>query len=215
MIVPFMTPNEVYKEVMNDYEYVSRKSLTQVQLAQKEMLRKGIEQQSFSITCKTPRRNEWNILCKATREGTKKSYYIKSADKVGLVAYSLLFNHRDTGEMDIYLMKYYKHFFDRYNQRMALGFNETSKTIKHFFKNNFEFTLGETDIIENNIACSPLIFAEGLGMSWKNEDQKTYHVKTFVAAHMFTTGQRELVQNLTNDEEGWFTIKLEHLKKAV
>jgi hypothetical protein len=217
MLVPSMTLNEVYKELTNDFEYIKRKGSAQGKLLQKEMIRKGIKQQTIFTTCKSSRRNEWNIVYEMDHVGIKTAYYVKSTDKVSLVVYSFMFHNIGTPDEEIYLLKYYKHFFDRYNQRLALGFTETSKIVKHFFKNNFDVNLGISEMLENGICSSPFAYAQGLGISWKNEVQKTYHVKTFVASNMLTKGQQELIEHLRNadNEEFKTVVKLEHLRKAL
>lgn len=217
MIVPSMTVNEVLKELVRDFECIRRKSSVQGKLLQKEMLRKGMKQQTVSISCKTSRRNDWNIVFQMSSQDIKTSFYVKAADKVGVVVYSFIFENVGTANEEIYLLKYYKHFFDRYNERLALDFTETSKTIRYFFKKNFDFDLSTTPQIENGLCCCHLAYSDGLGISWKNEEQKTYHLKTFVSSDMFTKNQQQMVDYMRNDDLEDFSciIKLAHLRKVV
>jgi len=216
MIVPSMTVSEVLTEMLRDFESIRLKSRIEGQLLYKEMVRKGLKQQAVSTSYKSSRRNDWNMVYLLAPVGIKTFFYVKAADKLGIAVYSLMFENTSKPDEKISLMKYYKHFFDRYNERMVLGFTEISKTIKYFFKKNSEFTLGSTEEIENGLSSCHFVYDEGMGISWKNESQRTYHLKTFVSNEMFTTTQQQLAHHLLQHEpdEFYHIVKLEHLRKV-
>ena len=100
---------------------------------------------------------------------------------------------------------------------MELGLTETSKIVKHFFKNNFDYDLGQSEVIVNDIRCMHLIFKEGIGMGWQNDAKKTLHIKTFISNDMLTTSQRSLAEHIKyggDDGEFYQTIKVHNLLKA-
>ncbi len=59
MIVPSMTTEEIFKEMMRDYEIIKRRSHLEGKILHREMWRKGLQ---HSLCYKTPYRNEWTII---------------------------------------------------------------------------------------------------------------------------------------------------------
>ncbi len=217
MLVPSMTVSEVRTELLKDFETVRRKFTTEGLLLQKEMLRKGLQHQVLAACFKTARHNQWNVLHQLSATHSNTFYYIKTFDAAGMVVvYSFIFDDKEEAGRDILLVKYYKHFFDRYNQRMGLGFSDTSKTVKHFFKRNIHLTVYNTEPIENRICCSRFVYQEGLGMCWKDETQQTYHVKTFISEDMYTKNQQKIVnrKQYGYGDKVILTVNLEHLRKV-
>lgn len=93
--------------------------------------------------------------------GIKTGYYLMSNDSKGMVAYIIQFLRTGTPDEDKFVMKYSGHFFDRYNERMVLGLTGASKVVKHFFKNNFDYDLGKSKVI-NGIRCMHFILKKAL-----------------------------------------------------
>ncbi len=217
MIVPSMTTEEIYREIMRDFESIKRRGNLEGKILQKEMLRKNLQGETRSICYKTPYRNEWNIVFQMNAREVKTSFYLKSNDGKGMVAYTIQFLHTGTANEDRFVVKYSGHFFDRYNERMSLGLTEGSKVVRYFFKNNFDYDLGQSGILANGIRSTHFIFKKGIGIGWQNDVEKTLHIKTFISNDMLTENQGSLAEHIKygGDDDGFYqTIKVENLKKA-
>lgn len=217
MIVPSMTTEEIYKEIMRDFEIIKRRSPLEGKILHKEMWRKGLQHETRSLCYKTPYRNEWTIIFQMDTRGIKTGYYIKSHDKKGMVAYMIQFLDTGTPEEDKFVLKYAGHFFQRYNERMHLGLTDTSRILKHFFKNNLDHDLGSFEMLDCGVRCMHFIFKEGIGAAWQNDAKKTVHIKTFISNEMLTNSQRSLAEHIKyggDDDEFYHTIKLKNLDTA-
>jgi len=62
MIVLSMTTEEIYREIMRDFEIIKRRSYHEGKILQKEMLRKKLQSETRTVCYKTPHCNEWNII---------------------------------------------------------------------------------------------------------------------------------------------------------
>jgi hypothetical protein len=175
------------------------------------MMRNQKKHEVCSITYKTMRRNEWNIVCQLTTRYMKTLYYVKSRDDKGAIAYNLYFLNME-GEEHLYLVKYSAHFFARYNERMELGFTDTSKIIRHFFRNNFDFDQGESEELDDGSRLLHFVFEDGIGIGWKDDDRKIICLKTFIANNTLTKNQRAIVENIKSDTGYSVLIKPRHLE---
>ena len=217
MIVVSMTTEEVYREIMRDFVSIKSRSHFEGNILQKEMLRKRLQSERRTICYTTPYRNEWTIIFELDPKGIKTAYYLKSYDSKGMVAYMIQFINAGTRQEDKFVIKYTRHFFDRYNERMGLGFTETSKVVKHFFKNNFEYDLGHSEVLSNGIRCTHFIFKEGIGIGWQHDAKKTLQIKTFVSNNTLSASQRSLAEHIKHggdDDEFKQVVKVKNLLKA-
>ena len=195
MLVETMNALEVHRELITDLEYVQRKGKIESEILRKAMLRKKQQLETCAITYKTPRRNDWNLILQIRPDFIKVAFYIKGWDRRGLVAYSIQFADLGTPQEDKYIVKYSAHFFQRYNERMLLGFSDSGKVIKHFFKRNFDYEVGQSELLEDGTMLVHFVFKEGIGIGWKDVDRKTLHFKTFIANSTLTRKQQSLVAN--------------------
>ena len=129
MLVPSMTPEEVYKELSRDFKSLYLKGKVTGDIFQSEMKRKRIDHEFRFASYKTAQRNEWQIIFNIFRDRIGTGYYLRSTDKVGMVAYILQF-FEDGRDMQV--AKYNTHFFKRYRDRVFLDFDEQHKLFSPF-----------------------------------------------------------------------------------
>lgn len=58
MIIPTMNPEEIYREIMRDFEVIKRRGQGSGDLFRREMLRKKLQHEKRAITFKTDHLNE-------------------------------------------------------------------------------------------------------------------------------------------------------------
>ncbi|MGH2565568.1 MAG: hypothetical protein ACRDE5_13715, partial [Ginsengibacter sp.] len=161
MIVLSMKLEEIYQEIMRDYVSIKRKAYMEGIIVHQERQRKKQAALIRFISYKTPHHNQWQIIINTDAVGIKRGFYLKSRDNRGLAVYMIQFINGGTHEEEKFVIKYNQHFFDRYNERMGLGLQETSKVITHFFKYNLESSMGETEALKNGISALHFVFPEG------------------------------------------------------
>lgn len=214
MILPTMNPEEIYREIMRDFEVIKRRGQGSGDLFRREMLRKKLQHEKRAITFKTDHLNEWQIVFSLWPKEIKTAYYLKGWDKIGKVAYIIHFINEEK-----FVVKYNTHFFKRYNERMNLGLTEPDKIIKHFFKNNFEHHMGQTEALDDGTRYTTFIYENGMGIGWEDETKKTIHIKTYISNQILTKRQQSLAEHIKNgDDDAEFcqVIKMKHMRnKAV
>ena len=218
MLVLSMTIEEIYREIMRDLDTVKRRSDAEAIILQKQMLRKKLEKEVRTLCFKTQYRNEWQLVFHIDCKGIKKAFYVHTRDSRGMVAYTIEFLDMVDGTMEKYLVKYNSHFFQRYNERMQLGFPDQAKTIKYFFKKNLEYKKGATELIADKLRQVHFVYENGIGIGWQDDAAKAITMKTFVSNDILTNRQRNLAEHITDgaeDEEFSLIIKLENLQKAL
>ena len=212
MIVTTMTAEEIYREIMRDLESVKRKGNAAGRIFQQEMLRKKIPYEMRTVSYKTAQWNEWQIIIRIYPDNIYTSFYLKGWDDVGMVAYTILFI-RD-GE-DKFVIKYNSHFFKRYNERMNLGLTEPAKTLRHFFKNNYESEIAETQLLDDGTRALNFILKYGMGIGWQDDAKKMIQIKTFIGKETFTKKQQSLVEHIKNGLTFYQILKPEHMKNKI
>jgi hypothetical protein len=218
MLVLSMTTEEIYREIMRDLDTVKRRSDMEALILQKQMLRKKLQNEVRTLCYKTQHRNEWQIVFHIDCKGIKKAFYLQTRDHRGMVAYTIEFMDMIDGTTEKYLVKYNSHFFQRYNERMQLGFSDQAKTIKYFFKKNLEYKKGATEIIADKLRNIHFVYENGIGIGWQDDAVKAITMKTFVSNDILTRRQRSLAEHITHggdDEEFSLIIKLENFQKAL
>jgi len=197
MIVPTMKAGEVYAEVMRDFQILCKKAYITGIHFQKELLRKKLQHEMRCLKFKTPYHNEWDLLFRLNAAGIDRAFYIKSLDRFGTVAYNIQF---------------------RNDERMNLHFNETAQVIKHFFRNNFDFDIGESQLIEDGTGYIHFIFKEGMGIGWQEDATKTIHIKTFISNKTLNGKLLSLAEHIKDgddDDEFKITIRRENIKNKI
>jgi hypothetical protein len=198
MIVPAMTYKEIYHQLMEDYEALSRKAYAQAIIFQKEMLRKKLRCEVRVVTYKTAQHNEWNIIFRIFTNDVEKIGYLRTYDKVGPVTYHIMFYEDNTK----HLIKQNTHFYQRYNERMKLNLSKPADVIKHFFKHNMELSLGLTEVLENGQKLMQFVYTGGMGIGWFSEEAMMVHMKTFISNDILTAKQKNLVDFIKHHEDG-------------
>jgi len=218
MIVPTMKAGEVYAEVMRDFQILWKKAyITGIHL-HNDLRRKKLQHEICCLKFKTPYHNEWDLLFRLNTRGIDRAFYIKSMDKVGTVAYNLQFRNHGKENAEKFLIKYNSHFFSRYNERMNLKISEPAQVIRHFFKNNFDSDIGESQLMEDGTRYIHFVFREGMGIGWQEDATKTIHIKTFISNKTLSEKQLSLAEHIKNgcdDEEFEIIIRQENIKNKI
>jgi hypothetical protein len=212
MIVPAMNIDEVYRQVMDDYNEMYRKAAAQSNFLRLDMMRRKLDHEVKVITCKTTRNNNWNIMFRIFTHGVQLVFYLRSNDKRGPVTYNIQFL-KATGEKQV--IKHNTHFFQRFNERLKLNLKSPADTIKHFFKYNLEYELSQTEPLPNGRKLVQFIYTSGIAIGWQDETGKLVHVKTFVSTDMLTTQQKSLADFIRYHKDGEqfeLEVKLKHMK---
>jgi hypothetical protein len=218
MITATMTPEEIYREIMRDYKSLRNKGNVTGKIFQKEMKRKKIQHEFRSLSYKTPQHNEWQILFHLYTNYINTAFYIKAWDKIGISAYNIQFRNQDEESEDYFIIKFNTHFFKRYNERMVLGLTEPSKILAHFFKNNFDFYIGQSELFDDGTRYIHFIFEEGIGIGWQDDVKKTTHMKTFISNKTLNEKQLSLAEHIKkgNDtEEFQIVIKQKNMQNKI
>src|SRR5258705_6339589 len=106
MIVTTMSLPEVYNEVMRDYDSVKRRSNGAMKALQSEVFRTKQFVTTRYIEYVSKSRNKWNIQVRTTKKDVGFSYFIRSYDTQGLVAFNIV----EDANRAKYLVKYSTHF---------------------------------------------------------------------------------------------------------
>jgi hypothetical protein len=195
MIITTMTLPEVYHEVMRDYDSVQRRCKSALKTLESEMQRS----QQFATTRHyeyiSPAKNRWLIQVKTNRvEGHHDiSYFIRSYDNYGLIAFSVL----DNGVSKC-LVKYSTHFLKRYNERMKMNESNMERLVRTYFKKNMMAgcKVGEVCGFEDGTNQVYIPGKEGVALGWHDEAKNLMCIKTFVRNDMLKGNQVEFVNIL-------------------
>jgi hypothetical protein len=213
MIVPSMTPEEVYAEVHRDADALLRKSNAQSFHLQDELKRKGMQHELRRLPYETPHHNKWTLLYRVTPNRTLRMFYLNSMDDRGPVFYSLDFENWD--EKKIEVVKYNGHFLKRYRERMHPELVKPTDLVKCFFNYNENFSRGITEKLEDGSSLFAYMTGEGMSIGWHLAEKKFVHMKTFLPHHMLNDKQRSLAEHIMqyDDLEDFLSrVKPEFLK---
>ncbi len=218
MLVATMTATEIYGEIMRDFSSLWNRAHTSGKLFQQEMKRRGLQNEIRSLTYKTAHRNEWTILFNMHSKWIKTAFYLKSYDKVGVVAYLIQFINWGSENKYNHVVKHNSHFFKRYNERMELGLTDPAKVIKHFFRNNFESEIGQTELLDDGTRYIHFIYNEGIGIGWQDDEKKTIQMKTFISNKTLSEKLRSLAEHIKygdDSEEFNIVIRPENMRNKI
>ena len=137
MIVPSMNSQELYSEIMNDYQLVERKAYY-LALGLRRSARKSKHKQVREIVeYKSKQRNNWIITIDCYVNGYDSSTTVYYLDEHGL-------NGMCVNSVDVSLSHYTPHFLRRYNERFLKDTTLSKlELLKQFIINNPIETIGE------------------------------------------------------------------------
>lgn len=201
MIVGSMKEEEIYKEIMNDFECLQRRSALQGRILQQQLLRKKFISETRLLNFKTAAHNNWSVMLKAEPCCIKTSYYLKTLDKKGLAAYAVRIVNDEQGKVQKSLLKYTAHFFERYNERMNLKISESGKVLKHFFRNNFDYASASSKTVKGNLRETEFVFNEGIGLGCINDRKNIIQLKTFISRELLSFKKTMTAAKILYDDE--------------
>jgi hypothetical protein len=216
MIVPSMTPEEVYAEVLRDSKSLLAKSNAESFHLQDELKRKGLQSQFRRVQYETAHHNKWTLLFRVFPSHTMRMFYTNSMDSRGHVVYSMDFI--ESNEKQIEVSKYNGHFWRRYRERLYPELTKQTDLVKNYFNYNQDFSRALKEELEDGSMLLAYITAEGMSIGWHLKEKKFVHMKTFLPTHLLNQKQQSLVGHiLQNDDAESFlsTVKAEHLKNKV
>lgn len=196
MIVPTMSPEEIYREIIEDGMDIMRMFNVKVIYMKQQMIRTKKSRWAETIHLKSRRQNSWSISVDLSSFTKLCAFYLKAEDKNGLVAYSWFFAH----ELPV-VTRFNPHFFKRYRERMQLEEVNPHQIIKQFFKHNPVFTPAYSEQDEKGVMLSAFRMKEGMGMGRTWADTPIVEVKTFLPHRMLNKSQAELANQLLHDEK--------------
>jgi len=195
MLVPAMTPLEIYKEIVEDGTSVLRTITTKMHIQTLVMKRTNQFKWVETLHLKSQRNNNWSVVINIQPGMKDINFYVKTDDKQGLTAYSVFMMQ----EIPM-LIKYNAHFFKRYRERMELEETKPDQVLKKFFKNNVRLTPAYSEKADDGTMMAVVSLPDGLGLGRFSESSPITEMKTFIAHSTLNKGQRELVKMLNEDE---------------
>ena len=194
MLVPNMTWEEIIAEVNSDY-------IAMLQLMNYKIRNIGFRMQrlgevSFTETfhMKSERMNDWTIILNITPFNKEFSFFLKSYDRHGVVAYRIAME----GDGFI-LIKYNSHFFRRYRERMNLDIVKPEQVMKHFFKNNMDEKHATSDEHENGARLAFFSYPNGMGIGRFDAQKNVVHMKTFITKELFNDQQKRMFEFMESE----------------
>src|SRR5438128_12463182 len=119
MLVQTMSWDEIYRELTDDFTEVNHKMMLKLKVAMQAMVRKRQTQISEVFHLSTKKKNEWDVAVAFSTTRQIANFYLKSFDKIGVIAFSVYEFDGDFGS-EPYLVKFNTHFLKRYKERMHL-----------------------------------------------------------------------------------------------
>jgi len=147
MITETMTPEEISRNIVDDYNLIIPKYLYRYSDKYDKLRRKHkVDKESIYpriFEFRTPQKNKWIMIL--NKEYAMEKY--KNTDDIGYTCFCYYFNDigirvftaiqsPETGAALEGLIVFNSHFFTRYNERLNLGLAEPLDKVKHYFKNN-------------------------------------------------------------------------------
>ncbi|MBL0308450.1 MAG: hypothetical protein IPP77_01785 [Bacteroidetes bacterium] len=198
MIVPTMSPEEIFEQMERDFGSVLRKSLCFSNLKRMEMMRNRLKRQTLKTRYKTKLHNEWNIISRLTTESIGLSYYIESEDRSGKIAYQI----GGFAQTDAMLMlRYNAHFFSRYREREELEHISPNQVVARFFKNNWENKAGVTEVDKSGALIVNYVFKEGVGVGAMNAKTGITTMRTYLPHFMLNNKQKNRAKHIALEYE--------------
>jgi hypothetical protein len=213
MIVTTMSLPEVYQEVIRDYDSVKRRGKGAMKALQSEVFRTKRFVTTRYIEYESKSHNKWNIQVRTTQKDVGFSYFIRSYDTTGLIAFNVVEDINRTK----YLVKYSTHFFKRYNERMKLNETNMEKLVRRYFKfnSNLDHKMGNINGFEDGTAQTYLAGSEGVALGWLDRQKNLLCIKTFVTNEMLKGEQIDFVKQLRGDApEEAISFPEEHIKES-
>jgi hypothetical protein len=213
MLVPSMTPEEVYAEVLRDSDNLLRKSNAKSFFYQDQLKRKGMQRELRREEYETPHHNKWTMQYTVFPTQTLRAFYTHAMDSRGHVVYGLDFINSDTKKIEV--VKYNGHFWKRYRERSHPELTKQTDLVKSFFNHNRDFDRGVKQELEDGSLLLAYVTNEGMSIGWHLREKKFVHMKTFLSHDMLNKNQQSLVDYIlqNGDVESFLTtVKEEHLK---
>jgi hypothetical protein len=186
MLVPAMNIEEIRKDLNKDYAilfrkagYVAQKLLKVIKPAKDKVITRVFDYYSGS-------KNKW--LYKLSISQTKQQAFLLAyyTGPKGLSAFSKL------GTTD-YLLQYTAHFFERYNERTALGLSDKTEIMRAYINDAETFSFHKRAQLKKGIFKIYGITQKGLILGTLDENLKVYHLNTFIPFALLNHRQSDLI----------------------
>lgn len=215
MIVPSMNYGEVYNELINDFRSVKVKTVAASRALQQLLVRKKQTHCSQLICYRTARNNTWHIYLNVKPQSVHYVFYITTRDAWSSVTYQIAFDQANNVN---YLVKLYKHFFERYNERLFLGLSKHEQVVKHYITHNVDNEIGLSQVLPTGQRLVEFVYGNGIGIGWEDKEKKFICLKTFIANSTLTKTQKCLADHIRShdDSKEFFTfVNPKHLRDRV
>jgi hypothetical protein len=192
MLVPSMTFAEIRKEIEKDFPILYRKmGYVTKELAKEhhKEIKKNDYVAYFDYCSKY--KNHW-------------IYWISITKYKGLYGAMLLYHNGKkrsaiavTYELNI--IYHTGHFFDRFNERLKLGFHSFTEIVQYYLAMNNVYRFQELDEIEpDNVYTMFCIIPSGVILGMYNRNLNLIKANTFITNEMMHKDQRDLREYLRN-----------------
>lgn len=192
MIVPSMNSEELTKEILQDFETVSRKAQYLAQKIRRIALK---SQQKFfrqEFDYKSTKNNEWLIIVACTKKESIFTAIVTYRNTFGFNAIMINSNQKA-------LIHFTGHFFDRFNERyLKLPNPSKRELLKRFIAKNFlisNCSIQNTTKGQYNVLG---VVSEGIGLGYKEiqKENEICHYKTFITNDMIHHQQKPIFDEL-------------------
>jgi hypothetical protein len=203
MLVEAMNPDEITREVMKDFNKLSKTTAERLGDEYDRERRKfkidKTKTYSKAYLIKTASKNTWILFF--SKAPAQKKYIGRDSINVGYVVYfytskGLSVINRATGN---FLELYYGHFFKRYNERMKLNLDKPLDIIKSYFKHggNVVYSVINKNAHEYTIG----ICRHGILLGELSHNRQWLINKTFVSRDLARPDQDEVEKKLIDSLE--------------
>ncbi len=194
MIVPTMSFEQMFDEVMKERAELNAKAQALYAGVRRNFLKTGNENSTISTEIFSARKNHYYLFYKIRKNENRSdvSFLLHTNDNNG---FRTLQPMKTGNDDELHIIT--GHFYRRYNERCSLGFVKPLDMIKHFHKNNEHQDRGHFE--EQEIGKPAKVFSSVtngvmLGLIYLEKNVTVY--KTFIHRNMLFKEQREALNYL-------------------
>ena len=188
MLVSTMNVDEVCRELLLEWEPVSKRGLSLAALFNDELKRKHLTKGAKTTQYVSPRNNTWLFIFTRT-DGTHVNPVLYFYNESGITAYHIAYRreHRliiiQTG-----------HFFKRYHERLALDMIKPLEVVKYYFRHNDTYQPAISHTADEHSCLCMTEVNGGAALGYYIEEKNYLCMKTFVSHEMLGKSQKNILE---------------------
>ena len=189
-----MTVDEVCRELLLEWESVSRRGLSIAGLFNDELKRKHLTQGAKTVQYVSPRQNTWIYILTRT-DAMRVNPVLYQYNENGISAYHIADRR---GHKVIVIQT--GHFFKRYHERLHLDIVKPLEIVKHYMRHtDFYKPAISHDSDEDKCLCMTEVYG-GAALGYYIEEKNYLCMKTFVSNEMLGKSQRNILECVRNND---------------